>query len=169
MRLLLLAMLLLLASTAVGHWPDGTLVFSSKKGIVGNVAKRITGGDQYTHVGIVFAGQVYESDFPHARRMDVRVYGKRGTTNDYWVPRHVLDRNTIDKMKSKASSMLGTPYRLRGYFRPGARSNGMWCSPYVGKVLNAGGRNLRPQDYHEPQNILTRIGHDYQFAARVRR
>ena len=169
MRLLLLALLLLLASTAVGHWPDGTLVFSSKKGLVGNVAKRITGGDQYTHVGIVFAGQVYESDFPHARRVDVCAYGKRGTTNDYWVPRYVLDRDTIDKMKTKATAMLGTPYRLRAYFRPGARSRGMWCSPYVGRVLNAGGYQLSSRDYHEPQNLFQRVVHNYQFAGRVHR
>jgi hypothetical protein len=45
----------------------------------------------------------------------------------------------------------------------------MWCSPYVGRVLNAGGYSLTPKDYHEPQNIFARVGHNYQFAARVRR
>lgn len=169
MRLLLLALLLLLGSTAVGHWPDGTLVFSSKKGIVGNVAKRLTGGDQYTHVAIVFDGQIYESDFPRAKRTPVVRWGKRGSTNDFYVPRVPLDEREVAAMKSKATGMLGTPYRLRAYFRPGARSSGTWCSPYVGRVLSAGGRHLTARDYHEPQTLLSRIGHGYQFAGRVRR
>jgi hypothetical protein len=154
----------MLSTLAHAQYPDGTLVFSSKRGLVGRIAKRITGGDQYTHVGIVFGGRVYESDFPRATSTPVSQYGKRGTTNDYYVPTRPI--GDINAMHATAQSMLGTRYGLRGYIKP-VRKPDMWCSPYVGKVLNAGGQRLTASDYHEPQNLLNRMSGSLQFGGRV--
>jgi len=158
---------LLVCSIVQAELPDGTLVFSNKKSLVGRVARRITGGDQYTHVGIVLDGYVYESDWPKAKRTPVSQYGKRRTTNDYYVPLVPVDTTA---MRAKADSMVGQPYRLRNYFRPGSRQvNGTWCSPFVGQVLNAGGYSLSASQYHEPQNILNATGESFHFRMRVRR
>ncbi|MEW3709422.1 hypothetical protein QOZ51_30145, partial [Pseudomonas aeruginosa] len=92
--------------------------------------KRISGGDHYTHVGIVIDGYVYESDWPRAKKTPVSQYGKRGSTNDYYAPARSLD---VDAMRKKAESMLGTRYSLRSYFRPDRKSNGTWCSPFSGQ------------------------------------
>ncbi|TWT91402.1 C40 family peptidase [Neorhodopirellula pilleata] len=169
-RMILLVASLAIASTCNAQSvPDGTLVFSNKKGIVGRVARRITGGDRYTHVGIVFDGYVYESDWPRSKRTPVQSYGKPGSTNDYYAPSTPIDRDRLAAMRSQANATLGTPYRLRGYFRPGVTSAGTWCSPYVGRILAAGGSSLSNHDRHEPQNLLRRVGGDHRLSSRVRR
>jgi cell wall-associated NlpC family hydrolase len=150
-------------SPADAEYPDGTLVFSNKRGIIGTVAKRITGGDQYTHVGVVLGGRVYESDWPRVTAKPIASYGKRRTTNDYYVP---LQSHNVQAMRLTAESLIGTSYRLRGYFRP-TRNPGLWCSPFVGRVLIAGGYPITSRDYHEPQNLLTRLDGQFQFVNRV--
>lgn len=172
MRIILLVVIALamLVDVSAQTVPDGTLVFSSKRGIVGRVAKRITGGDQYTHVGIIFGNYVYESDWPRAKRTPVSSYGKRGSTNDYYVPASPIGPQQLNAMRAKAQSMLGQPYRLRGYFRPSTRpTDGTWCSPFVGYVLNAGGSSLSASDRHEPQTLLDRVDGGYRFHTRTRR
>ena len=149
--------------------PDGTIVFSSKKGVIGRIAKRLTGGDQYTHVGIVLSGRVYESDWPRATSTPVSRYGKRRTTNDYYVPAVSLTSQQISAMRHQAQAMIGTPYRLNAYFHPGRESKGMWCSPYVGHTLNAAGLGLTRHDMHEPQNVKARLGSHWRFSHRVKR
>ncbi|MFK5173533.1 hypothetical protein ACI3QN_13550, partial [Propionibacterium freudenreichii] len=63
------------------------LVMSSKPGtIVGNVAKRLTGGDQYTHAAIVVDNHIYELDWPRARRTPVANYGKPRAIYHYYSP-----------------------------------------------------------------------------------
>ena len=149
--------------------PDGTLVMSNKKGLIGRIARRITGGDQYTHVGIVIDGKVCESDFPFVKCTPVGQYGKRRTTNDYFVPAVAYSPTEVSAMRHAAVSRIGQPYRLRNYFFPRSRpTNGTWCSPYVGNVLNASGRyGLSSYDMYEPQNILRRVGGQYIFSNRV--
>ncbi|MEM1224592.1 MAG: hypothetical protein AAGJ40_02785 [Planctomycetota bacterium] len=166
------AILLLILATCHGHAqvPDGTVILSSKKGLIGRIAQRVTGGDQYTHAAIVLDGYVYESDWPRAKRTPVNQYGKWRSTNDFYVPSQPLSRGQVSAMRSKAQSMLGTRYDLRNYFRPGsARNAGTWCSPYVGKVLGAGGVTLSSHQMHEPQNLKQAIGHRYRFARRTLR
>lgn len=172
MRLLII--ILFFASTSAiahaQHMPDGTLVFSSKRGPIGRIAQRITGGDQYTHVGVVIDGYVYESDWPRSKRTPVAQYGKARTTNDYYTPAQPLSPQTIDAMRAQANATLGQPYRLRGYFNPArTHADGTWCSPYAGRVLQAGGVQLSTSDYHEPQNLLGRVRDQYRFSNRVRR
>jgi hypothetical protein len=166
-KILSLLLLSCWANLVFAQHPDGTIVLSNKKGIVGRVARRITGGDEYTHVGIVIDGYVYESDYPRSKRTPVAQYGKRRTTNDYYHPIHPVD---VGAMRDKANSMLGLPYSLKNYVRPGSVvEQGMWCSPFVGKVLNAGGFRLSEQDYYEPQNLLQSVGSQYRFYSRVNR
>lgn len=165
-RSVCLTLLLLISSIVTAQYPDGTLVFSNKKGLVGNVARRISGGDHYTHVGIVIDGYVYESDWPKAVRTPVANYGKPRTTNDYYTPK--VQAN-IANMRAKAVAMLGTPYSLKGYKGRRVGRNGQWCSPYVGKVLIAGGWKLSASHYHEPQDLLTAVQPYYEFVGRVRR
>jgi hypothetical protein len=163
----ILIAVLLFASAANAQYPDGTIIMSSKKGLVGRIAKRLTGGDQYTHSAIVFDGYAYESDWPRAKRTPVGSYGKRGTTNDYFIPTGPV---SVDAMRAKANSMLGQPYRLRNYFRPGSpKVHGTWCSPYVGQVLNAGGYQLSPQQYHEPQSLLQAVSPNFRYVGTVTR
>jgi hypothetical protein len=157
-------MVLLLGCGLSQAQESGTIVLSSKTGLVGRIAKRISGGDHYTHVGIVIDGYVYESDWPRAKKTPVSQYGKRGSTNDYYAPTKSLD---VDTMRQKAESMLGTRYSLRSYFHPDRKSNGTWCSPFSGEVLNAGGCNLTPAQYHEPQNIYETLRSEYNFESRV--
>jgi hypothetical protein len=78
-------LLCVFTGTVCAQYPDGTIVLSSKKGLVGRVAKRITGGDQYTHSQIILGGRLYESDWPRAKVGPIENY-KRRTTNDYYVP-----------------------------------------------------------------------------------
>ena len=171
MRVLLLFILLCLASTASAQYPDGTLVFSSKQGLVGNVAKRITGGDQYTHVGIVIDGLVYESDWPRARAIPVSSYGKPRTTNDFYVPEIPYSDQEVAQMRSEARANLGKPYRLRNYFRPGTKqTDGTWCSPYSADVVRASGRfQISSYDGYEPQNLLRKVSSGYRLQARIKK
>ena len=157
-----------LSPTANAELPDGTLVFSHKKGIVGRVARRMTGGDRYTHVAIVFDGYVYESDWPRSKKTPIAQYGKRGSTNDFYVPTEIkLD---VAVMKATAEQSLSQPYRLRNFLRPNSRpTDGTWCSPWVGRVLSAGGRSLEPSDYRKPQTLLNRVGGSYRFQRRTTR
>ena len=151
-------------------FPDGTLIFQSKKGLIGNIAKRMTKGDRYTHVAIVIDNQVWESDWPRAKRSPISNYGKRRSTNDYYIPINPLSSSSISAMRKKAQSLIGKPYRLRNYLRPNSpRTQGTWCSPFVGQILNAGGYSLSSQEYHEPQNLLHTIQPNYQFLKRVRK
>ena len=160
-----------LAQDNGAYYPDGTIVLSNKRGLVGMIARRITGGDQYTHSGIVLNNRVYESDFPRVRSTPVSRYGKRRTTNDYFVPAVPYTPHQVHAMRDVAQSRLGQPYRLRSYFNPSVVTpSGTWCSPYVGQVLNASGRfGLSSYDMHEPQNILNRVGDSYIFHSRVTR
>lgn len=170
-KILFLVLVLGISNVSLAQYPDGTLVLSNSRGLVGRIAKRITGGDQYTHVGVVIDGRVYESDWPRAKNTLVSQYSRRTNTNDYYVPSTLYSQNEVAKMKSYATSHMGQPYRLRNYFHPNSRQiNGTWCSPFAGNVLNASGRyNLSRSQIHEPQNLIHAVGNDYRFVERVRR
>ena len=161
-------LLFLFAETASAQYPDGTIILSSKKGLIGRVAKRITGGDQYTHSQIILGGRVYESDWPRAKVGPIGHY-KRGTTNDYYVPVVPFTTQEVAQMKTKAQSMVGKRYDLRNYRNPSSRrTDGTWCSPFVGQVLNASGRfNLSFNDYYEPQNLIGAVDNSFSFYKRV--
>jgi len=160
----------LCAQESQAQYPDGTVILSSKKGLVGRIARRITGGDQYTHSAIVLNGKVYESDWPRAKIGRIGAH-KRRTTNDYYIPVVPYTPYESAAMIQKANSMVGQPYQLRNYWRPGSRpTEGTWCSPFVGRVLNASGRhNLTFHDYYEPQNVLQAVGSQYQYHSTIRR
>jgi hypothetical protein len=132
------------------------LVLSNKQGLVGRTAQRIT-GDYYTHSAIELNGWVYESDWPRVKKTPVWAYGKPRTTNDYYQLN--LSQNEINRMQAYAESRLGEPYRLRNYFFPRSRrTNGTWCSPFVGQVLNQS-NSYRINNYQsfEPQNLFNTI------------
>lgn len=150
-------------------YPDGTIVYSSSIGLIGRIAGRITGGHKYTHIGVVIDGQVYESDWPKICRGPVIDYGKKKTTNDYFVPKKPFTKEEVDKMRKYAISQLGKPYQLKNYFYPNSRpTKGTWCSVYAGRVLNASGRySLTPAEIFEPQRIKNKIDSDYTFKSRM--
>ena len=160
-RLVLSGVLLVCCSNAFAQ----QIIFSTKNGPIGRIAQRIT-GDFYTHTAIVLPDAqgrqwVYEQDWPRAKKVPLSKYGKRRTINDvYSLP---LSGSQVAAMRSHAESRLGEPYRLRAYFRPGARSNGTWCSNYVGQVLNAGGYNISRQGMHEPENLRQQISPQFQY------
>jgi hypothetical protein len=146
-------------------YPDGTLVLSSKPGtVVGNIASRLTGGDQYTHIAIVIDNQVYESDWPRSKSTPLSHYGKRRGVYHYYRPTTPYTREQVDRMRDSVQSRLGQPYRLRNFLRPGSRqTEGTWCSPFVATALNASGRyQLAPQQSHKPQTLLESVHHDYR-------
>lgn len=160
----------LMQHSAAAQMPDGTLVFSNKRGVIGRVAHRLTGGEHYTHVGIVLGGRVYESDWPRATSHPVAHYGKFRTTNDYFVPQQLFSSASTQAMRYQASSLMGMPYSLRRFFNPHvADDRGTWCSPFVASVLAAGGRPTTPSQSHTPQRLLNAVGSHYQFVGRVRR
>lgn len=165
MKTIILLLLLVPAIAQAQSFPDGTLVFSNKPGtIVGNIARRLADGDHYTHVGWVYRNRVYEMDFPRALSVPVSQYGKRGTVNDYYVPTAPVQG--LAQMHVAAQSMMGQRYGLRGFLRPSKRP-GVWCSPFVGKVLNAGGHNIPPAIYHKPQTLLNHLRPNVRLAHRV--
>lgn len=159
---------LLFTGTVCARYPDGTIVLSSKKGLVGRIAKRITGGDQYTHSAIILNGRLYESDWPRAKVGSIWSY-KRGTTNDYYVPVTPYSPSEVQAMLAKARSLIGRPYDLKNYRKPGSRQTyGTWCSPFVGQVLNNSGRHsLSSHDYYEPQNLREATSGTHRFYGRV--
>jgi hypothetical protein len=148
----LIAVLCAVGCAVQAHSQD--IVFSSKSSMVGRIAKAITGGDKYTHVGIVIDGYVYESDWPRVRKVPVAKYGKRFTTNDYYSLR--LTPAEKARIKQAIEQRIGEPYRLRNYLWPRSRkTNGTWCSPFAGTALNQSGRfELAPSQYYEPQNLF---------------
>lgn len=168
-KLILFISLIASTNTVYAQYPDGTLVLSSKKGLVGRIAKRVTGGDQYTHIGIIIDNKLYESDWPRAKVGPIT--HKLRTTNDYYYPNTPYTAIEIDAMRNKAKSLVGRPYNLRNYRIPGSKKTyGTWCSPFVGQVLNASGRyNLSSHDYYEPQNVINNITNDYNLRYRVYR
>ena len=169
--LIALSLFLLFCLPIKAQYPDGTLVFSSKKGIVGRVAKRMTGGDQYTHVGVVIDGLVYESDWPRAHAVPVASYGKPRTTNDYYIPKVPYTTSEVAAMRADARRNLGKPYKLRNYLRPGTKKTyGTWCSPYAASVIAASGRFLvSSYDGYEPQNLLRKVSSGYVLRTRIKK
>lgn len=167
----IIALLMAMASTTQAQYPDGTLVLSSKRGIVGRVAKRITGGDSYTHVAIVIDGYVYEMDYPKPKRSPVGQYGKRRTTNDYYVPLVTYSASEVASMRTAIANSSGQRYGLKAYFRTKPTDpKWTWCSPYVGRTLNATGRyRLSSSQFHEPQNLIGSVAGGYRFHSRVRK
>jgi len=156
LKYILLLTIWLLPSIASGQY----IILSTKQGPIGRIAQRIT-GDYYTHSALVLDGVVYEQDWPRARKTSLSTYGKRRTVNDvYYLP---MTRQQIDLAKRAAESRLGEPYRLRAYFRPGARSNGTWCSNFTGQVLNSAGYNLTPAQMHEPENLRRQLNPQFQY------
>lgn len=162
-------MILLWCSTVFAQHPNGTLVLSSADTIVGRTAKRITNGDRYTHIGIVIDGQVYEATLPRAKRGPIASYPSRRSTNDFFEPIHPYSYQEVDRMRRFANSQLGVPYKLRNYFHPRSRPvNGTWCSPFVGRILNASGRHhLSKHQMFEPQNVINTLRNQLRFARRV--
>lgn len=169
---MLMTVVLLLGTTTVANaqYPDGTLVLSQSRGLIGRIAKRIT-GDHYTHIGIVIDGKIYESDWPRTKRSPIRGYGRRKATYDFYVPNTPYSSHEVARMRSYATSKLGQPYQLRNYFRPGTRpTKGTWCSPFVGKVLNSSGRHrLSTGQSWEPQNVINTLRSQHHFSGRIGR
>lgn len=144
---------------------DGTLVMSSKPNtLVGNVAKRLTGGDQYTHAAIVLDNQVYELDWPRARRTPATTYGRPKAIYHYYSPVVPYAPSQVAAMRSSLNSRLGQRYQLRNYLRPGSRAtSGSWCSPFVAETLNASGRyRINASVGREPQSLLQSVQNDYR-------
>jgi hypothetical protein len=155
---------------AVLLWvPDGTLVMSSKPGtLVGNIAKRMTGGDKYTHIGIVFNNHVYESDWPIAKKTPVHLYGKARTVNDYYYPKQPI--SNVAAMMDVAERELGKPYKLRNYLNPRSKPTyGTYCSPYVAKVFTDSGTPIPKYYGYEPQRLLSFLNNRYYFHHQVKR
>jgi len=169
MKTILFLILFCLTNTSYAQYPDGTLIFSSKKGLIGRVAKNMTGGDQYTHVGVVIDGYVYESDWPRAHAVPVANYGKPRTTNDYYIPKVPFSVVEVAAMRANAQINLGKPYKLRNYLRPRSKkTDGTWCSPYSAGVISASGRyQLSQHDGYEPQNLLRAVRSGYTFRSRI--
>lgn len=165
-----LAALLVSTSAIAQDYPDGTLAFSSSRGVIGRIARRIT-GQHYTHVGVVIDGYVYDQDWPRAHRTTAACYVKRRWTTDYYTPSTPYTAGQVQAMRRAATSRLGEPYRLRGFFSHRTTgTNGQWCSPYAANVLNASGRyRLNRHDAHTPGNLQSAVGRSYTFAGRVRR
>lgn len=153
------------------QYPDGTIVFSYSKSIIGRIARRMTGGDHYTHVGIVFDGMVYESDWPRSKRTPIREYGKRGGTYDFFIPADPYSADEIARMKAKAIAELDKPYQLRNYLKPHTKkTRGTWCSPYTASVLNASGRwQITAKEAYEPQNLYKVVGPSYYYHSSIKR
>ena len=170
-RKFVLILFFLFTNSVFAQYPDGTLIFSSKNGPVGRIAKRITGGDQYTHIAIVIDNIVYESDWPRAKATHVSRYGKPRTTNDYYIPNNAYSTKEVKAMLNNAKANLGKPYRLKNYIYPNSRpTNGTWCSPYTSNVLESSGRYMFTQhDRYEPQNLFTKIRNDYSFLLREKK
>lgn len=141
----------------MSHAHAQDIVFSNSKSLVGRIAKQLTGGDRYTHVGLVVNGYVYESDWPVSRKTPVSQYGKRGGTYDYYS----LGLSTAEKQAvlRNASKELGKPYQLKNYFWPRSRNTtGTYCSPFVGRILDQSTRyRLAPHQYHDPQGIFDAV------------
>lgn len=145
MRYLLLLLCLFVGNLSYGQ----QIILSTKNGPVGRIAQRMT-GDYYTHSAIVLNGYVYEQDWPRAKRTPLSEYGKRRTINDIYN----LPQGNVAAMQRYAESRMGERYRLRNYLFPRSRkTNGTWCSPFVGQVLNKGGYNLSPSQMYEPENL----------------
>ena len=154
------------------QYPDGTLVMSNKPGtIVGNIAKRMTGGNEYTHIAIIFDDLVYELDWPRVKNpVHFSKYGKPRTVNDYYIPIIPYTNQQANDMVMYAKSKIGQPYQLRNYLNPNSRKTvGEWCSPYVAAVLKSGGVNITEWEGREPQRILNKLRHNYKLITRVRR
>ena len=150
-------------------YPDGTVVYSNSIGLIGRIAERLTGGDRYTHIGIVIDGKVYEADWPRITKGSIEKYGKAKSTNDFFVPKKPFSKEEVAKMKEYAESQLGKPYQLRNYFWPNSRpTKGTWCSVFAGSVLNASGRyDMDKKTIFEPQRIHDKIKQEYEFRTRV--
>lgn len=165
-----LAALLVSTSAIAQDYPDGTLAFSSSRGVIGRIARRIT-GQHYTHVGVVIDGYVYDHDWPRAHRTTAACYVKRRWTTDYYTPSTPYTAGEVIAMRKAATSRLGEPYRLRGFFlRRSTGTAGQWCSPYAAEILNASGRyRLSNKDAHTPGNLKAAVGHRYRFESRETR
>lgn len=163
-----LTIFIFLVSHAYAQYPPSTIGFANKPNtIVGTIASRLTGNERRTHAVYIDGRTVFESDWPRAKATDIGHAFKRGTFTDIYVP--INPNYDTASMRRQAVSMIGQPYRLRNFLHPRSRPvNGSWCSPFVGRVLNAGGYNLSPQQYHTPERLLNAVRHNYRYLHTIR-
>lgn len=174
MRYAFIAFLLISTNlNAQQHFPDGTLISSNKPGtLVGNIARRQTSGEHYTHIAIVIDGLAYEKDFGVKTPKPASQYGKPRTVNDYYIPIAPIPKHQIDVMRIVMKDNMRQPYQLRDFFRRSNKqtTNGDWCSTAVGKAFKAAGYNI--DQYNEgftPQRLLNSVNHNYKLHTRIRR
>jgi len=149
---------LLLLLISILPYPDGTLVFSNKPGTIIGEAARVSASKaqgypaKWTHVGIIFDGVIYHSDFPVVTK---RTKLKPGERAIFVLPNRYYTPGEIKTMKNYAESQLGKRYSLRGYrLRNGEEG---WCSTFVGNVLNQTGHNITKQQRFTPDNLMRAV------------
>jgi hypothetical protein len=141
---------------------DGSVIFWKGGLLVGPISNNT--GSLLTHVAIVFSGIVYEATPPKVRKLELSAYQAHlGTLerSGFWQrrnfswfsmqPKVAYTTSEITAMLAYATAQLGRPYRLRGWWSNDTR--GIFCSQYVGNVIEKSGR-IKSLDNRESPGSL---------------
>jgi hypothetical protein len=141
---------------------DGSVIFWSGGLLVGPISNNT--GSLLTHVAIVFDDIVYEATPPKVRKLKLSSYQthlQQLSRSGFWQRRNfswfnmqpivAYTTSELEAMLAYAESQLGRPYRLRGWWSNDLR--GIFCSQYVGNVIEKSGR-IRSLDNRESPGSL---------------
>jgi hypothetical protein len=125
-------------------------------------------GSLLTHVAIVFDDIVYEATPPRVRKLGLNEYIKHLEhlkTLGFWRRRNfswftmspivAYNPSELDAMRQYAESQLGRPYRLRGWWSNDQR--GIFCSQYVGNVIEKSGRIVSANNRESPGSLHQKL------------
>jgi hypothetical protein len=172
MRLILsMCILLTVCQPAAAQVQDGSVIFLQGGLLERPIAKHTD--STLTHAAIVlYQGDepwVYESTPPRVARMPLAEYvsllesksEKHGFSWFVMAPRVPYSIRELTAMKEYADSQLGRPYMLRGWWK-GREVRGIFCSEYVGNIIEKSGRIVSANYRESPGSLYTKLSKFYE-------
>jgi hypothetical protein len=132
---------------------EGSLIFTDQGS---DFVNRIT-NLKWTHVLIWLDEFCYEATPPVVRK--TKKWPPKGHTVLVVEPEPEYTPQQIALMRGYADSMLGTPYRLRGYLFPSmfGKTRGIYCSEFACDALRAGKVLISQKSGYTPDLLYTEI------------
>lgn len=147
---------------------DGSLIFWRGGVLAGPIARHT--GSNITHAAIVLkdtAGKpwVYEAVPPRVHKVPLSEYltemtqkSKKHKDFTWFVltPKKAYTQKQVKDMRAYAEEQLGRPYMLRGWWK-GHEVRGLFCSQYVGNILEKSGVIKSGQWHESPASLHKKI------------
>jgi len=155
---------------------DGSVIFCSDGFLSKPIAKHTGSSISHTAIILYEGGKpiVFEATWPRVKRTPLDEYikqlehHKRKRPGFNWVilqPKQKYTDTELESMKRYARSQLGRPYMLRGWWK-GREVRGIFCSQYVGNVLEKSGRIISANYKETPISLRQKLSNLYVLPER---